>query len=81
LRTRIRCPLCGALAWESNLMKSPHNLDIFAMGCQKSKGKGFGRNKFRFYRIFDKAFEQRILELLYEKIKGIEQFLKIRLGG
>lgn len=81
MRTRIRCPLCGAMAWESNFKKAPYNLDIFAMACKKSKGKGHGRNTFKFYRIVDKAFEHRVLDFLYRKIKDVERILEIKLGG
>lgn len=82
MRTRIRCPLCGALAWESNFEKGPYNLDIFAMDCKKSKGKGHGRNTFKFLRVVaDKLFKQRVLESLYNRIKVLEQHLRIQLGG
>jgi hypothetical protein len=81
MRTRIRCPLCGALAWESNFEKQPYNVDIFAMDCKKSKGKGHGRNTFKFFRLVDKPFKKRVLEFLYRKIEALEQHLRIQIGG
>ena len=81
MRTRIRCPLCGALAWESNFKKAPYNVDIFAMGCKKSLGKGHGRNTFKFFKMVDKSFKQRVLEFLYRKIEKLEQNLRIQIGG
>jgi hypothetical protein len=81
MRTRIRCPLCGALAWESNFEKGTHNIDILVMDCKKSKGKGHGRNTFKFYQMVDKSFKQRVLEFLYRKVESLEQYLRIQIGG
>jgi hypothetical protein len=46
-----------------------------------SKGKGKGRCKFKFFRILDEKFERKVLEFLYKKVVGLDQYLKIRLGG
>jgi hypothetical protein len=81
MRTRLRCPLCGHVVWEKTLENSPYNVDIFAMDCKKSKGKGHGRNTFKFYPMVDKTFKQRVLEFLYRKVESLEQHLRIQIGG
>ena len=81
MRTRIRCPLCGHVVWEKTLKNAPYNIDIFAFDCKKSKGKGYGRNTFRYYRIIDKAFTQRVIEFLLDRIEVVEQYLKLQIGG
>lgn len=81
MRTRIRCPLCGHVVWEKTLQKAPYNIDIFAMDCKKSLGKGHGRNTFKFYQMVDKPFKKRVLEFLYRKIAVLEQHLRIQIGG
>lgn len=68
-RTRIRCPLCGALAWESNFEKGPHPLRAMAMRG-KGKTKGFAYSK-----VVNTDFLYRMQDYLIERTKALYKFL------
>ena len=79
MRTRIRCPLCGNLSWESAFLKGPYQIEAKGMECKKSLGKGHGRNKFKFYNLTgveNQPFLDRIKSFLHERIEVIMQHWK-----
>ena len=51
------------------------------MECKKSAGKGHGRNKFKFYPVHDIPFKKRVLQLLYDRVRVLEQRLRLQIGG
>lgn len=80
IRTRIRCPLCGHLVWESTFLKGPYPIDVKGMACKKSLGKGHGRNTFKFYPLTgeeNKPFLDRVKQFLADRIETIIQHWKL----
>jgi len=68
-RTRIRCPMCGALAYESTFEKGPYPLRAMAM-----KGKGRGRG-FLFSKVVNLDFLYRMRDYLIERTKALYKHL------
>jgi len=76
-RTRIRCPLCGQLVWQSSFDKAPYPIEAKIMLCKKSKGIGYGRNTFEYTQATDISFLSQVQDYLVEKISVVAKLFQL----
>jgi len=78
IRQRIRCPVCGMVNAGNHIGGAGlYPIECLELYCEKSKGKGYGRNKFKWRRYpMPKEIAKAVLLCLEKAIKKIKEYLE-----